>query len=279
MGYQEAFRPIEHLAESEGIRRAIEDYRDNPHLPEYCHYACTARERATGRLYACVIGQRCRVMMVAGIFLDYCIPDGKDYADYYEDLDEDLVRAAAEKRPDLVEKAYREVAASFDRGVEEGIRRERALREEACGLWPNLSSLLLACGPLPERSIAAHPLFEGHFMWNVLVDLKRQGLIACDGDFPHDSLRLSDKAMEELGIDEMPAPLSKDDLLTYHLRECGPLSSSVLSGLLNLSRRETMKILHHHMDDGRVAAEGRGRTRRYRYLSDSGSVAAGLSMD
>ena len=74
MGYQEAFRPIEHLAESEGVRQAIEDYRDNPHLPEYCHYACTARERATGKLYACIVGQRCRVIMVAGIFFGLVYP-------------------------------------------------------------------------------------------------------------------------------------------------------------------------------------------------------------
>lgn len=277
MGYQEAFRPIEHLAESEGIRRAIEDYRDNPHLPEYCDYACTARERATGKLYACVIGQRCRVTIVAGIFLDDCVPYGANYADYYEDLDEDLVKAAAEERPDLVEKAYREVSDRFNQGVEGGIKRERALREEACELWPKVSSLLLACGPLPGRSIVAHPLFEGHCMWNVLVDLERQGLLVCDGSFPHDSLRLSDKAMEELGITEMPTPLSEGDLLVYHLREYEPLSSSVLSRLLNMSRRETMKLLHRYMDDGLVVAEGRGRSRRYRYLGDNGGLAADVS--
>ena len=215
--------------------------------------------------------------MVAGIFLDDCIPYDADYADYYEDLDEGLVRAAAEERPDLVEKAYREVSARFDWGVEDGIRRERALREEACELWPSISGLLLACGPLPEKSIATHPLFEGHFMWNVLVDLERQDLIVCDGSFPHDPLRLSDKAMEELGISEMPAPLNKSDLLAFHLRECGPLGSSILSSLLNLSRRETMKILHHHMDDGRVVAEGRGRSRRYRYLGDNRDLVADAS--
>lgn len=113
MGYQESLRPIGHLAESAGIKRAIDDYADNPHIPEYCHYYCSTRARGGSQLYACIGGQRCRVHIVAGIDWDWAIPPDAKYSDYYEDLDESLVEAAAKERPDLAEKAYQEVAAAL----------------------------------------------------------------------------------------------------------------------------------------------------------------------
>ena len=263
MGYQEAFRPIEHLAESAGIKRAVEEYEDNPHLPEYCLYACTAREKSTGRLFACIIGQRCRVTLIAGIFLDDCIPyDGK-YSDYYEDLDEKLVEAAASEHPDLAEKGYREAVSDFERGVKCGIEREKALREEALELWPRVSKLLLACGPMSERAIASHPMFEGHFMWNVLVDLERQGLIVCDKGFAHGALRLSDKALQELGVIEMPESKDDEEMIMLLLSECGPLSTATLSGLLDTSTAKVLTMLHRLMDEEMIVPVGRGRSRRY----------------
>ena len=263
MGYQEAFRPIEHLAESAGIKRAIEEYKDHPHLPEYCIYACTAREKSTGRLYACIVGQRCRVVIVAGIFVDYCIPyDGK-YSDYYEDLDEKLVEAAASERPDLVEKGYREAVSDFERGVEIEIEREEAFREEVLRFWPRVSKLILACGPMTEQAIASHPMFEGRVMWNVLADLKRQGLLVCDEGLARGALRLSDKALQELGLNQMPEPKDDEKMIVFLLSECGPLSTAALSALLDTSTKKVLSMLHRLIDEEMIVPVGRGRSRRY----------------
>lgn len=269
MGYQEVLRPIEHLAESMGIKRAIKEYENNPHLPEYCCYACTARERATGRLYACIVGQRCRVTLVAGTFLDDRVPYGAEYSDYYEDLDEALVEAAAKERPDLVEKAYRETVSNFERGVEHAIERENALHEKALQFWPRVAKLLLAYGPMSRHAIALHPVFKGCFMWNILVELERQGLVISDGDYARDALRLSQKALKELGVAEMPGALTKDELIVRLLSDCGPLSSTTLSGLLDTSTAKVLSMLHRLMDEGRVAPVGRGRARKYRACSQT----------
>lgn len=263
MGYQEAFRPIGHLAESAGIKRAIEEYKDNPHLPEYCLYACTAREKSTGRLFACIIGQRCRVTLIAGIFLDFCIPDDGKYSDYYEDLDEKLVEVAASERPDLAEKGYREAVSDFERGVEREIERERALREKALQLWPRVSKLLLTCGPMSEQTIASHPMFEGHFMWNALADLRMQGLLVRGEGSAHDALRLSDKALQELGVIEVPEPKKDEKMIMYLLSECGPLSTATLSGLLDTSTAKVLSMLHRLMDEEMIVPVGRGRSRKY----------------
>lgn len=125
MGYQESFRPISHLAEAAGIKRAIDDYKDNPHIPDYCVYYCATRSKSTGELYACIGGQRCRVHIVAGIDIDDCFPYDEKYSDYYEDLNEPLVEEAARERPDLVEQAYQAVAAAFERAAERGREWER----------------------------------------------------------------------------------------------------------------------------------------------------------
>ncbi|MDO4796543.1 MAG: winged helix-turn-helix domain-containing protein [Coriobacteriales bacterium] len=148
MGYQESLRPISHLAEAAGIKKAIEEYKDHPDLPEYCHYYCVAREKGTGALYACVGGQRCRVHIVAGIDIDDCMPYDKGYSDYYEDVDEALVEEAAKQRPDLVEQAYQAVAASFERAADwersgrRGVRHrdEATFKERAVEVIPSSKS-------------------------------------------------------------------------------------------------------------------------------------------
>ena len=63
MGYQEAFKPISHLAEAAGIREAVEEYKDCPDVPGYCTFYCATKsnafdENGNPRLYACVGGDR-----------------------------------------------------------------------------------------------------------------------------------------------------------------------------------------------------------------------------
>ena len=147
MGYQESFRPIGHLAEAAGIKKAIKDYEHHPDLPEYCVFYCASREIATGKLYACIGGQRCRVHILAGKDLDYCVPDVGSYSDYYEDFDNALVEEAARERPDLVEKGYRDAAADFERSAEWEREEKRKQREAAYALKPLIEAYLKENGP------------------------------------------------------------------------------------------------------------------------------------
>ena len=45
MGYQEAFKPISHLAEAAGIREAVEEYKDCPDIPGYCTFYCATKSK------------------------------------------------------------------------------------------------------------------------------------------------------------------------------------------------------------------------------------------
>ena len=262
MGYQESFRPIRHLAEAAGIRKAIEDYDSNLYIPEYCRYCCATRERSTGKLYACVIGQRCRVHIIAGIDLDYLIPDGEDYADYCEDLDESLVIQAASERPDLVDRAYKDVADAFEWAAERGRKWERALRRESCDLWPEVAKFLLRYGPLPLVFFERHPTFEGHFMWNVLFDLERQGLVESSGKLFGDSLLLTGKAMKMLGVESMPAQKNADELVVSLVADLGPISAGELVSLLGLPTNRIRGKLRKLVEKG-IVTEKRGRPRVY----------------
>ena len=264
MGYQESFIPINHLAESAGIKKAIEDYEDHPDIPEYCHYYCTARKRSTGSLFACIGGQRCRVHIIAGIDLDDCIPHNAKYADYYEDLDEALVEEAARERPDLVDLAYQGVAEAFERTAKQSQERKRVLRAEAIELWPEVARVFKVFGPMPLRLFERLPLFKGHTMSNVLADLSWQGLVTSDGRFFIDNLRLTDKAMGQLGMEEHPKPLDIEDEILKLLSVCGPTGTSDLSLMTGISAERVRMRLRKLIEEGRVASEGRGRSRRYR---------------
>lgn len=276
MGYQESLRPIKHLAESAGIKKAIDDYADNPHIPEYCHYYCSTRARGGGQLYACIGGQRCRVHIVAGIDWDWAIPPDAKYSDYYEDLDESLVEAAAKERPDLAEKAYQEVAAAFKRAELEGIEWERKLREEANELWPTVAKTILECGPSPIRLMEAQPVFDGHFAWNILVDLERQGRLKFEGaSYKDRTLCLTDKALDELGLEELPEPLTPYERLPGLLEQYGPLSTKELSRSLGIGVDGTRRLLHGYLDQGSVIAVGKGRSRKYRCVDTGVAAAAG----
>lgn len=74
-----------------------------------------------GELFACIAGKRCRVHIVAGLDLDFLIPYDEGYADYYEDLDESLVDRAVAECPDLVERAYEDVADPAAKELERAV--------------------------------------------------------------------------------------------------------------------------------------------------------------
>jgi len=273
MGYQESFRQIEHLAESAGIKKAIAEYEDNPYLPEHCVYFCSTREKATGKLFACIGGQRCRVHIIASIDLDFCVPDDEPYEDYYEDLDERLVEEAARERPDLVEQAYHEIVAQFERAAKREREKEEALREESMALWPDVSRVLAFCGPTPVGFFVRMPMFTGHFMHNVLVDLERQGLVSFDGSACPSTVSLTEKALQELGVEEVPTAKDLGEQLVLLLEAFGPLSSANLSNMLGLSLYKLRPLLRKLVSDGRVIPEGQTRSRKYRVAEDAASVA------
>ncbi|MBR3328488.1 MAG: winged helix-turn-helix domain-containing protein [Atopobiaceae bacterium] len=274
MGYQESFRPISHLAEAAGIKRAIDDYKDNPHIPDYCVYYCATRSKSTGELYACIGGQRCRVHIVAGIDIDDCFPYDEKYSDYYEDLNEPLVEEAARERPDLVEQAYQAVAAAFERAAERGREWERELREEAIAQWPTVAKLFRKHGPMPLSFFERHPLFAGHFMHNVMVDLEKQGLVKCEGHFYADDLWLTDKALGMLGIDGPPPRKSDEEWLITLLDENGEMSSRNLSNQSGMSVARVRSELRKLINRGCVVPMGNGRARKYR-LAEKDSALVG----
>lgn len=272
MGYQESFRPIRHLAEAAGIKRAIEDYEDYPDLPEHCQYYCASREKGTENLYACIGGQRCRVHIVASMDLDYCIPYEGKYGDYYEDIDETQVEAAAKEHPDLVEKAYYEVAASFVHAAKRKRREDREDREDALELWPEVARFLQIHGPSSGSQMSVSPRFGGRALDSALVNLVHQGLLDSAGEFCLGKVALSAKAREELGLSEDSAPSSVEERIDLALWELGPSRLKEISTFLGLTSYKTRKLLNQQIEKGDVVVEESKRVRRYRRASE-GEVA------
>lgn len=270
MGYQEAFRPIKHLAESAGIKKAIEEYKDRPNIPEYCKYDCTTRRKDSGTLYAVIIGQRCRVHIVSSDDIDDYIPHDKQYSDYYEDLDESLVEEAAKKHPELVEEAYREVVGRFESYLESCRKqRERNAQEEkeASELWPAVAEVLGKYGFLPLDLLSWHPAFKGHRMYCVMTRLSDRGLVTCTGKFFEKVCSLTDEARESLGIESSPSDHSKreeEERIVMLLGDFGALGTRVLSRSIGRSIPYTRARVYKLIDDGSVVAEGSGNSRRYR---------------
>lgn len=274
MGYQEVFRPINHLAESAGIKKAIEEYKDMPNIPEYCKYACTTRRRDSGSLYAVVIGQRCRVHIVSGYDIDDYVPYDEQYSDYYEDLDESLVEEAAEEHPELVEQAYKEVAGRFESYLErcrEQRRREEERNaqeeKEATELWPAVAKTLEKYGYLPLDLFSHIQAFENHNMYCVMARLSDRGLVACSGRLFNEVCRLTDEARESLGIGPYPSSHNKSEeekRIVMLLSDFGALSTSMLSRGIGRSTSYTRARVYKLIDDGSVVVEGSGNSRRYR---------------
>ena len=269
MGYQEAFRPIEHFAEAAGIKKAIEEYDNCGELSGYCNYFCASRRKSDDKLFVCVGGDRCVVIGIAGYFLDCCIPYDANYSDFYEDLDEELVEKSAQENPHLVEIAYLEIKVAFERMIEENREQSRALRREANEVWPDVVKFLQAHGPSPWGAFSASPIFKGHDMMNVLSDLSKQGLIDSEGRFFSDDLRLSAKALDELGIKNPTSPKTLEERLDLAFWELGPASSTALARCLGLSSNKTAKLLKEQIESGHVVREGRGRSCQYRLRNET----------
>ena len=277
MGYQEAFRPIEHLAESAGIKKAIEEYKDKPNIPEYCKYDCTTRRRDSGALYAVIIGQRCRVHIVSCDDIDDYIPYDEQYSDYYEDLDESLVEEAAKEHPELVEQAYKEVTGRFESYLEYCRKQRRREEErdaqeekEASELWPAVAEMLGKYGSLPLDLLSRYPAFKDHSMYCVMTRLSDRGLVTCAGKLFEKICSLTDEARESLGIESPPPKLNKreeEERIVKLLGDFGALGMGVLSRGLGRSTSYTRARVYKLIDEGSVVPEGNGTARKYRLVA------------
>ena len=151
MGYQEAYKPIKHLAEAAGIRDAVEAYKDCPEIPGYCEFYCATRskdrvdENGNPRLFACVGGDRCVSMRVGRFSFDP--PLDWVYSDHFEDLDNSLLEEAALERPDLVDAARKEAEKDFESLVEETRRWRAELDRQREELRPIIARYLSEHGP------------------------------------------------------------------------------------------------------------------------------------
>ena len=182
MGYQEAFKPIGHLAEAVGIREAVEAYKDNPDIPGYCTFYCATRskdkydENGAPRLYACVGGDRCVSMRVGHFSFDP--PLDWVYSDHFEDLDNSLLDEAARERPDLVASARAEATRDFESLVEETHRWEKELERQREELRPKIARYLSENGPVRHQDIFDVKEFAGYSeLHNVINQLVWEGFL------------------------------------------------------------------------------------------------------
>ena len=263
MGYQEAFRPIEHLAEAAGIKKAIEDYKHHPDLPEYCNFYCASREKATGNLYACIGGQRCRVHIIAGKDLDYCIPYDAPYADYYEDVDKVLVEEAARERPDLVEKGYRDAAADFERAAEWERERRRKEREAAEALKPLITSFLKEFGPATQRELYAMPSPEEHSVDDALRRLLYQDYLSCHYKRNKTLYWFADETIAGSFEDALASAPTIEEKIERVLERESPLSVWKISFRVEASDSSIRKALRSLAERGKVAVDKTGSVYMY----------------
>jgi len=269
MGYQESFRPIGHLAEAAGIKKAIKDYEHHPDLPEYCVFYCASREIATGKLYACIGGQRCRVHILAGKDLDYCVPDDGSYADYYEDIDNKLVEEAARERPDLVEKGYRDAAADFERSAEWEREEKRKQREAAYALKPLIEAYLKENGPATSRELySSIQHSDEHSMDDALRELHYQGYLVGKFDRMKKRYWFADDSMAGSYEDAMASAPSVEDKIVRALVRRGPLSVGWLSSYIEESEASVRKILKALVEQGRAVVDKTDRPYIYSLAED-----------
>jgi hypothetical protein len=256
MGYQESFRLIEHLAEAAGIKKAIEDYEHHPDLPEYCHYYCVSREKSTGKLYACIGGQRCRVHILAGKDLDYCVPDVASYADYFEDYDEALVDAAAQERPDLVDKGYREAAADFERVAEWERERKRKQRDAADALKPLIEAFLKENGPATSWELYSYIQHsEDHSVDDALRELEYRGYLRSKYSRSKYRYWFADDAIAGSYEDAMASAPSIEDKVVRALVRRGPSSVGSLSFDSEANETRVRKIVNSLVERGRAVVD------------------------
>ena len=182
MGYQEAFKPIKHLAEAAGIREAIDAYKDCPDIPGYCTFYCATRskdalnENGDSRLYACIGGDRYISMRIGQFGFDP--PSNWVYSDYFEDLDNALLDKAALERPDLVSAARAETERRFEELVEETRLWRAELDRQREELRPKIARYLSENGPTRHDGMfKVKELSEHSELHNVLSQLVWEGFL------------------------------------------------------------------------------------------------------
>ena len=182
MGYQEAFKPISHLAEAAGIREAVEEYKDCPDIPGYCTFYCATKskdafdENGNPRLYACVGGDRCVSTHIGRFFFDP--PLDWVYSDHYEDLDNALLDEAALECPDLVSAARAETERRFEELVEETHRWRAELDRQREELRPKIARYLSENGPTRHQDMFKVKELAGYSeLDNVLNQLVWEGFL------------------------------------------------------------------------------------------------------
>ena len=182
MGYQEAFKPIKHLAEAAGIRKAIEEYKDHSDIPGYCAFYCATQskekldEDGKPRLYACIGGDRCVSMQVGHFSFD--TPLDWVYTDHFEDLDNSLIDKAALERPDLVASAYDEAVRDFEWLVGETHRWQEELDCQRDELRPIIARYLSENGPTRHEDMFKVKEFESYpELHNVITQLVWEGFL------------------------------------------------------------------------------------------------------
>ena len=182
MGYQETFRPIDHLAEAAGIREAIEAFEDCVEIPGYCHFYCATRskekfdEDGNPQLYVCVGGDRCVSMRIGQFALE--TPLDWIYSDHFEDLDDAVIDEAILERPDLAAAARAETEQRFKGLVEENRRWHAELDRQCEELRPIIAKYLSEHGPTRHQDMFKVKEFAGYSeLRNVITQLMNEGLI------------------------------------------------------------------------------------------------------
>jgi hypothetical protein len=270
MGYQESFRPIKHLAEAAGIKRAIEEYDGHPELPEYCTFFCASRSKRTDELFACIGGQRCRVHIVAGIDLDDCVPYGEDYSDYFEDYDEERVEEAARERPDLAEKGYRDLVAAYEAELERNRERKRKIHESAEELKPSVEAFLKSYGPATRQELYAAIHIKGVIEGEALDELLEQGYLMPAGKKKEMRLWFADETIAGSLEDALErSPSTHTDRVMQVLKGFGPAALRRLSYYIGVSEYHIKKALQPLLEEGRVSVDKSHRPYVY-------SLAAGV---
>ena len=267
MVYQKSFRPIAHLAEAAGIKKALEDCMNYSDISGLCEYCCATRRKATGELLA-VVGGAFQLVQCVGVYdVEFGRPYGEDYSDYYEDLPESLVELAADEWPDLVEREYRKVVDDVLHPTEWGYWMDYGSEEEeqeATELWPAVVKILERYGPMRSDLFGKHTAFRGHRMYRVMTRLSRRGLVTCEGEFYHETYALTDEAIKLLGIQSHAPKQSDEERIIMLLDDFEALGTGVLSRMLGRSTSFVRSRLYKLIDEGSVVAVGNGTSRKYR---------------
>ena len=267
MGYQEAFLPFDHLADAAGIKKAIGEYERCCELPGFCVYYCAITHDFGGALFAHIGGDSCVVDQIAQRYSYRCFSRGHNYEEHNRMLDAALIESAAQQRPDYARAAYSRMKQAFESILEKDRKTRLALKTETEELLPEIVKHLVSFGPTSAEAFAVMPVFEGHVMDAVFDNLERQGLIEFVETGYRDEICLTDKARTEYGITSAKSFKAPEEKLTYLLGELGPLCTSHIAALLNMSVTKANKILKEQMESGRIIKDTHTKPYMFRLVN------------